>query len=236
MLGRIPASRLYQTGPEHPEAVPAAEHRQRPGASELQLRDHRGRRRASCRGSRRSASTTSRRRSCARRSSTRRGCSADQVINGTLPGFNDTQMQTRRSSSYTASVNYTLNADDVPRGDVRAQPERAGRLRAGAVGDRRDLLQQRRGQSGRADDAVGQPGQRRTCRTCRSCSRTRPCSIPATTPSRRSTSCSPAFWDGTRMSKLPTFQWGSRVAERAAEASGSPAGSTSTRPRTSRSA
>ena len=36
------------------------------------------------------------------------------------------------------------DADDVHRGDLRAQSERAGRVRAGAVVDRRHLLQQRR--------------------------------------------------------------------------------------------
>ena len=82
------------------------------------------------------------------------------------------------------------HADDVPRGDVRPQPERAGRLRAGAVGHRRDLLQQRRGLAGRPDDAVRRAWPAPACRTCRSCSRTPPCSTRATTPSRRSTSCS----------------------------------------------
>ena len=60
VLGRIPANRLYQTGPEHPQAVPAAEHRRRAGRSDLQLSRSPGRPRACSAGSRSSASTTSR--------------------------------------------------------------------------------------------------------------------------------------------------------------------------------
>ena len=40
----------------------------------------------------------------------------------------------------------------------------------------------------------------------------------------------PAFWDGTRMSKVPTFQWGKPASsQRRRRRSASPAGSTSTR-------
>ena len=38
------------------------------------------------------------------------------------------------------TVNYTIDADDVPRGDVRPQPERPGGLRAGAGRHGPDLL------------------------------------------------------------------------------------------------
>ena len=97
VLGRIPANRLYQTGPEHPEAVSAAEHRQRPGAARTTTTRSPGRPRACCRGSRRSASTTSRRRSCARAFKYSAWEQRDQIFLGTIPGFNDTQMQTARS-------------------------------------------------------------------------------------------------------------------------------------------
>ena len=41
---------------------------------------------------------------------------------------------------------------------IRPQPERAGRLRAGAVGHGLDLLQQRRREPGHSDERRGQPG------------------------------------------------------------------------------
>ncbi len=66
-----------------------------------------------------------------------------QTFLGTIPGFNDTRMQAAPVSSLDSIGQLPVDADDVPRGDVRPQLESAGRLRAGAVGHRRDLLQQR---------------------------------------------------------------------------------------------
>ena len=80
-----------------------------PGVS-LQLRDHpadRERPRVAAGGPRRLSAD---RRRCARRSSTPAGSSADQTFNGTIPGFNDTQMQHAPVVELLAtSVNYTLN-------------------------------------------------------------------------------------------------------------------------------
>ena len=116
----------------------------------------------------------------------------DQVFLGTIPGFNDTRMQNAPVVQLHDVGELHAQPDDVPRGDLRAQPERAGGLRAGAVGDRRDLLQQRRGTAGVHDHAVCEPGRRRAVGT--------PVPVPerhrprprATTPSRRSTRCQPA--------------------------------------------
>ncbi len=147
-------------GPEHPEAVSAAQHRQRPGRRRTTTTRSRGPKRACCRGSRRSASTISRRRSCAPASSTRRGCSASQVFNGTIPGFNDTKMQDAPVVSYTASVNYTLTPTMFLEATYgHSQNELAGCAQAqsatGAI-----FCNNAAGTAGRPDDAVRQPGRR----------------------------------------------------------------------------
>ena len=74
VVGRIPASRLYQTGLNILKMWPTAQHRQR-ARSGATTSSSPGRPRASWPGSRRSASTTSRRRSCGPRSSIRAGSS-----------------------------------------------------------------------------------------------------------------------------------------------------------------
>ena len=138
------------------------------------------------------------------RASTTRGCRTPPVV------------------SYTASANYTLTPDDVPRGDLRAQPERAGRVRAGAVGDRRHLLQQRRRHARRPDDAVRQPRRRQPAGSAVPVPGRDGARSGLLRGRRAQRARSPAFWDGTRMAKIPTFQWGGRVAERAAPTLGFP--------------
>ena len=50
-------------------------------------------------------------------------------ILGSLPGFNDTQMNDPVVPLWSATVNYTLNSDDVRRGELRARLAPAGGLR-----------------------------------------------------------------------------------------------------------
>ena len=92
-----PGEPALSAGPEHPEAVSAAQHRQRPGRAELQLRNHAagGERALVAAGG--DASTISRRRSCARASSTRRGCSAARSSTARSPASTTRRCRTRRS-------------------------------------------------------------------------------------------------------------------------------------------
>ena len=128
------------------------------------------------------------------------------------------------------------HADDVPRGDLRAQPERAGRMRAGAVGQP-------------APSSATTPVGRRACRSRRSRAWPAPIcrDLPFLFPDatvldpdyyavKALNEIQPAFWDGTRMSKVPTFSVGQPRRRTRRRRSGSPAGSTSTRPTTSPSA
>ena len=132
----FPPSRLYQTGLEHPEDVPAAEHR-RPRRARPTTTRSPGRPRACWRTSRRSASTTSRRRSCGRtRSSTPAGRSGSRPSTARIPGFNDTRMQNPVVSTMAATVNYNLNPTMFLEGTYGQQRERAGGLRAAAAAAR----------------------------------------------------------------------------------------------------
>ena len=128
--------------PEHPEHVAAAEHHERAGRAGLQLRDHAARREHARAGSRRirvdyQPTQTLR----GERSSTRAGRSATQIDStARFPASTTRRCRTRVVSTLGVTVNYTLTPDDVPRRHVRAQPERAGRLRAGAGRHRADVL------------------------------------------------------------------------------------------------
>ena len=144
VLGRIPADLLYQTGLNILKHVPAADHRQRPGGPGLQLRDHAADRVASSAGSRRVRLDYQADAVAARdRSSTRAGAAQ--------PGHQRHAARLQRHEDADApvvqldrvTVNYSADADDVPRGDLRAQPERAGRLRARAVEHRAVVLHRR---------------------------------------------------------------------------------------------
>ena len=192
--------------PEHPEAVSAAEHRQLPAPSnynfELTRPDESILALAAGAPPRLPADAER----FARRSNTRRGCSATRRSSAPSPASTTRGCRPRRSSSWTTSrVNYTLQPDDVPRSDVRAQPERAGRLRAGAVGDRRDLLQQRggagrtrcrsRASAGLGGAAVPVPGRHRA--------------RPGLLRGRGArTEVEPPFWDGTRHVEGADFRRG----------------------------
>ena len=67
----------------------------------------------------------------------------NQVINGTLPGFNDTKMQRPVVSLLGDDGQLHHEPDDVSRGHVRAQPGRAGRVRARAAVHRAVVLHER---------------------------------------------------------------------------------------------
>ena len=144
VLGRIPANRLYQTGLNILKMYPDAEHPNRPGDRPTTTRSP-GRPRSilakqpavrldyqpiaeAARHVQVLGLVAEGRRSSTARfpASTTRGCRQPVV------------------STMAATVNYTLDADDVPRGDLRPQPERAGRLRPGAGRHRPDVLHRAR--------------------------------------------------------------------------------------------
>ncbi len=66
-----------------------------------------------------------------------------ETINGIDPRLQRHAMHKPVVSTWTVTANYNLNADDVPRGDVRAEPERADRLRAGSGRHRPERLPER---------------------------------------------------------------------------------------------
>ena len=124
VLGRIPANRLYQTGlnilnsircPTHSDAGVGYNYQMTRPIESMLTR------------SRRSGSTISRRRSCGRQSSTRAGSSGSEVFTGSLPGFNDTQMQNPIVCTLAFTANYTLNPTTFLEGTYgRSRNELAG--------------------------------------------------------------------------------------------------------------
>ena len=135
----------------------------------------------------------------------------DQVFLGTIPGFNDTKMQNAPVVSYTASVNYTITPTMFLEATYgHSQNELAGCAQAqsetGAIF---------------CNNAGGTAGVQITPFASLAGANLQglPFLFPEATvldPSyyavKALNEIQPAFWDGTRMSKIPTFQWGGRVA------------------------
>jgi len=135
----------------------------------------------------------------------------DQTFLGTIPGFNDTRMQPAPVVSWTTSVNYTWNPTTFIEATFgHSQNELAGCAQA---------------QSGTGaifcNNAAGSAGVPAT--DAASLQATGLGGLPFLFPEatvlpggyyavKALNQLEPAFWDGTRMAKLPTFQWGGRIA------------------------
>ncbi len=135
----------------------------------------------------------------------------DQVFNGTIPGFNDTRMQDAPVVSWTTSVNYTLTPTMFIEATYgHSQNELAGCAQAqsatGAIF---------------CNNAGGTAGIQVTPFASLAGANLQrlPFLFPEATvldPEYYAVEAlnqvQPAFWDGNRISKVPTFQWGGRVA------------------------
>ncbi len=135
----------------------------------------------------------------------------DQTFLGTIPGFNDTRMQPAPVVSWTTSANYTMNPTTFIEATFgHSQNELAGCAQA---------------QSGTGaifcNNAAGSAGVPTT--DAASLQATGLGSLPFLFPNATVlpagyyavtalNELDPAFWDGSRMAKLPTFQWGGRIA------------------------
>jgi hypothetical protein len=135
----------------------------------------------------------------------------DQTFLGTIPGFNDTRMQPAPVVSWTTSANYTMNPTTFIEATFgHSQNELAGCAQA---------------QSGTGaifcNNAAGTAGVPVTDRS--SLQATGLGGLPFLFPNatqlpagyyaiKALNEINPPFWDGTRMSKIPTFQWGGRIA------------------------
>ncbi len=135
----------------------------------------------------------------------------DQNFLGTIPGFNDTRMQPAPVVSWTTSANYTMNPTTFIEATFgHSQNELAGCAQA---------------QSGTGaifcNNAAGSAGVPMT--DAASLQATGLGSLPFLFPNATVlpsgyyavtalNQLDPAFWDGSRMAKLPTFQWGGRIA------------------------
>ncbi len=136
---------------------------------------------------------------------------ASHVFNGTIPGFNDTKMQDAPVFSYTASVNYTINPTMFLEATYgHSQNELAGCAQA---------------QSGTGaifcNNAAGSAGV--AVSPLASLAGAGLLDLPFLFPDatvlnpdyyavEALNELHPAFWDGTRMAKIPSFSWGGRVA------------------------
>ena len=134
----------------------------------------------------------------------------DQTFLGTIPGFNDTKMQSAPVVSWTTSANYTITPTMFLEATFgHSQNELAGCAQAqsstGAIF---------------CNNAAGSAGIPMTDRA--SLQATGLGGLPFLFPDatvldpgyyavKALNSVDPAFWDGTRMAKIPTFQWGSRI-------------------------
>jgi Carboxypeptidase regulatory-like domain len=136
---------------------------------------------------------------------------ADHTFTGTIPGFNDTKMQHAPVSSYTTSVNYTLNNTTFLEATYgHSQNELAGCAQA-QTGTGAIFCNNGAGAQGiPTGDAASFAGAGLQ-------------GLPLIFPNatvlnpdyyavKALNQLNPAFWDGARMSKIPTFQWGNRVA------------------------
>lgn len=135
----------------------------------------------------------------------------DQTFLGSIPGFNDTKMQGAPVVSYTTSVNYTISPTMFLEATYgHSQNELAGCAQAqsstGAIF---------------CNNAAGAQGIPATdLASLRGAGLSGlPFLFPNATvlPSgyyavKALNQLQPAFWDGARMAKVPTFQWGNRVA------------------------
>ncbi len=135
----------------------------------------------------------------------------DQTFLGTIPGFNDTRMQPAPVVSWTTSANYTWNPTTFIEATFgHSQNELAGCAQA---------------QSGTGaifcNNAAGSAGVATTDRASLQATGLGglPFLFPEATvlPSgyyavKALNELNPAFWDGKRMAKVPTFQWGGRIA------------------------
>jgi len=135
----------------------------------------------------------------------------DQVFLGTIPGFNDSRMQPKPVVSWTTSANYTMNPTTFIEATFgHSQNELAGCAQA---------------QSGTGaifcNNPAGTAGVPVTDRS--SLQATGLGSLPFLFPDatvlpsgyyavEALNMLEPPFWDGTRMAKIPTFQWGGRIA------------------------
>ncbi|MEO7273453.1 MAG: histidine kinase dimerization/phosphoacceptor domain-containing protein [Vicinamibacterales bacterium] len=135
----------------------------------------------------------------------------DQVFNGTIPGFNDTKMQHAPVVSYTASANYMLTPTMFLEATYgHSQNELAGCAQAqsstGAIF---------------CNNAGGTAGVQITPYASLAGANLQ--ALPFLFPDatvldpdyyavQALNEIQPAFWDGTRISKVPVFQWGGRVA------------------------
>ena len=127
VLGKIPANRLYQTGLNILNMFPMPTIDNVPAGSGLQLRDHAAGREILLAGSRRPPRLSGHRSRCARHSSTRAGAAAQsghQRLHARLQRHEDAAPGRQLVAAHGQ---LQPDADDVPRGDVRSQPERARR-------------------------------------------------------------------------------------------------------------
>ena len=130
----------------------------------------------------------------------------NQVINGSLPGFNDTQQYKPVVSTLAATVNYTFNPTTFLEATYgHSQNELTG-LRSRPGRHRSDVLPERF-----RDEPARKPIQRRAGEASRSCSRMRTSSIRATTRTRRSAASARRISSTAASSCRPSFTWGSRV-------------------------
>ena len=135
---------------------------------------------------------------------------ADHTFVGTIPGFNDTTMQHRPVDNYTTSVNYALNSTTFVEATYgRSHNELAGCSQAqsgtGAI-----FCNNSTGTQGIPVGAMA------------SFSGAGLQGLPLLFPDatvlnpqyyafQALNQLQPAFWNGTRMAKIPTFSWGSRI-------------------------
>ncbi|HEX6463936.1 MAG TPA: carboxypeptidase regulatory-like domain-containing protein, partial [Vicinamibacterales bacterium] len=136
---------------------------------------------------------------------------ADHTFIGTIPGFNDTKMQHKPVASWTTSVDYTLNTSTFIEATYgHSQNELAGCAQA---------------QSGTGaifcNNSAGTQGV--PMGPAASLSGAGLTGLPLLFPDATVIPSSyyavqalndlkPPFWDGTRMAKIPTFSWGGRIA------------------------
>jgi hypothetical protein len=133
------------------------------------------------------------------------------LFNGTIPGFNDTRMQNAPVVSYTTSANYALNDKTF----IEATYGRSRNALAGC-----SLAQSGTGATFCSNSAGSQGVPMSPLASLAGANlQDLPFLYPDATvlnPGYYAVGAlnelQPAFWDGTRMSKVPTFSWGSRVA------------------------
>ena len=140
VLGRSRRPAL-SAGPEHPEDVPAAEHR-RPCRARPTTTRSRGRRRACWLSAGAPPRLPAAQKLRAHASSTPGWTQRKQIFNGSIPGFNDTRMQNPVVVDDGGDGQLHPEPDDVPRGHLRAA---AATSRPGCAldGRRAELLHRR---------------------------------------------------------------------------------------------